>query len=51
MRHADDDAAALEQDQTDPYGVAGRVMAMRTMGKATFLSLRDRTGDLQIFVK
>src|SRR4051812_49731517 len=23
MRHADDDAAALEQDQSEPYGVAG----------------------------
>ena len=51
MRHADDDAARLEQDQSEPYGVAGRVVALRTMGKASFLSLRDRTGDLQIFVK
>jgi lysyl-tRNA synthetase class 2 len=51
MRHADDDAARLEQDQSEPYGVAGRVVAMRSMGKASFLSLRDRTGDLQIFVK
>src|SRR3982750_2152244 len=51
MRHADDDAAALEQDQSEPYGVAGRVVALRSMGKASFLSLRDRTGDLQIFVK
>src|SRR5207244_8847821 len=51
VRHADDDAALLEQDQSEPYGIAGRVVALRTMGKATFLSLRDRTGDLQIFVK
>ena len=51
MRHADDDAAMLEQDQSEPYGVAGRVVGMRTMGKASFLTLRDRTGDLQIFVK
>src|SRR5256885_5321830 len=51
IRHADDDAAQLEEDQSEPYGIAGRVVALRTMGKATFLSLRDRTGDLQIFVK
>src|SRR5438093_9242763 len=51
VRHADDDAGRLEQDQSEPYGVAGRVVALRTMGKASFLSLRDRTGDLQIFVK
>jgi lysyl-tRNA synthetase class 2 len=50
-RHADEDAASLEQDQTEPYGLAGRVVAVRTLGKVSFLSLRDRTGDLQIFVK
>jgi lysyl-tRNA synthetase len=31
--------------------VAGRVMAMRQMGKATFVRLRDRSGDLQILIK
>src|SRR5258705_2248560 len=51
MRHADDGSKRLEEDQSEPYGVAGRVVAMRSMGKASFLSLRDRTGDLQIFVK
>src|SRR5689334_24390985 len=50
-RHEDDDAARLEEDQSEPYGVAGRLVAMRTMGKASFLSLRDRTGDLQVFLK
>ena len=49
--HASDDAAALEANHTDAYGVAGRVMALRSMGKASFLSLRDREGDLQIFIK
>src|SRR5205807_5525909 len=28
-----------------------RVMAVRSIGKATFLSIRDRTGDLQAFIK
>src|SRR4051812_21929174 len=49
--HASDDAKALEATPAGPYAIAGRVMAIRTMGKATFLSLRDREGDLQAFVK
>jgi lysyl-tRNA synthetase, class II len=49
--HAADSAEALEKEHTPPYAIAGRVVAFRTMGKATFLSLRDRTGDLQVFVK
>lgn len=31
--------------------LAGRLMAMRSMGKATFLRVRDRGGDLQVLVK
>jgi lysyl-tRNA synthetase, class II len=50
-RHANDDAPSLEASHTEAYGVAGRVMALRSMGKASFLSLRDRDGDLQIFLK
>jgi lysyl-tRNA synthetase, class II len=33
------------------YQIAGRVMAIRTMGKASFLRLQDRDGDLQIFMQ
>jgi len=43
MRHADDDSKRLEEDQSEPYGVAGRVVAMRSMGKPASSSLRDRT--------
>src|SRR5437764_3301807 len=50
-RHDSDDAAALEATPTEAYGIAGRIVALRSMGKASFLSLRDREGDLQIFVK
>src|SRR6266852_516891 len=50
-RHESDDAAALEANRSEEYGLAGRVMALRTMGKATFASLRDRDGDLQVFIK
>src|ERR1041384_2000905 len=49
--HANDDAAALEANPTQPYGVAGRVIALRSMGKASFLGIRDREGDLQVFIK
>jgi len=49
--HGADSAEALEKEHTPPYSIAGRVSAIRTMGKATFLSLRDRTGDLQAFIK
>jgi lysyl-tRNA synthetase len=31
--------------------IAGRIVVMRSMGKATFLTLRDATGDLQAYVK
>ena len=50
-RHGTDDAAALETTPTEPYGIAGRIVAVRSMGKASFLSLRDRDGDLQVFIK
>lgn len=31
--------------------IAGRVMAIRSFGKAGFIKLRDRTGELQIFLQ
>lgn len=31
--------------------VAGRVVALRSFGKASFLTLRDRTGTIQLYVK
>lgn len=31
--------------------VAGRVVAVRSFGKASFLTLRDRTGTIQLYVK
>jgi lysyl-tRNA synthetase, class II len=49
--HGADTAEDLEKEHTPAYSIAGRVMAIRTMGKVTFLSLRDRTGDLQAFIK
>ncbi|MCC7070687.1 MAG: lysine--tRNA ligase [Deltaproteobacteria bacterium] len=49
-RYRDADAEQLAK-VTTVHTVAGRVMTMRQMGKASFLTLRDTTGDLQIFLK
>ncbi len=35
----------------DPVSVAGRIVAMRNFGKASFLHLQDRTGRVQAYVK
>lgn len=44
------EAASLEGlDRT--FSIAGRIMAIRAFGKAAFLKVRDRTGDLQVFVQ
>jgi lysyl-tRNA synthetase, class II len=42
--------AEFGQDQGPVFKVAGRLMLMRDMGKLTFMTLRDETGDLQIAV-
>jgi lysyl-tRNA synthetase class 2 len=48
-------AAAKSQYQEDApevtAGVAGRIVAMRKMGKATFCHIQDETGRLQIYLK
>ncbi len=43
------DAAKLPVDT--PVIIAGRMVLMRVMGKATFAHLKDGTGKLQIYVK
>ncbi len=46
------DAAALEaQGASARADIAGRVVAERSFGKAGFLKLRDRTGEIQVYVK
>src|SRR4051812_30737850 len=35
----------------DAFTVAGRIVAHRSFGKATFVKLRDRTGEIQIYVR
>src|SRR5690349_4060615 len=45
--------APAEEIARDPgsWSVAGRVLAIRSFGKAAFLRVRDRSGDLQVWVK
>ena len=38
-------------DGLSPVTVAGRVMSLRTMGKAAFLDLRDGSGRIQVLVR
>ena len=45
-----EDAASLEKDASK-HSIAGRVMAIRSFGKAAFLQIRDRAGNLQVFVQ
>ncbi|HEY1333014.1 MAG TPA: amino acid--tRNA ligase-related protein, partial [Myxococcaceae bacterium] len=49
-KHAADTAEQLEASKPD-YSIAGRVVAVRSFGKAAFIKLRDRSGELQIHVK
>ncbi len=48
--HGDSDGEALAS-LTDTFAVAGRVVAVRSFGKAAFVKLQDRTGRIQAFVK
>jgi lysyl-tRNA synthetase class 2 len=36
---------------TDVFSMAGRIMAVRSMGKAAFVRIEDRTGSMQLFLQ
>ncbi len=44
------EAEALK-DVAETFSVAGRVMTLRSMGKAAFLHIKDRAGMIQLFVR
>ncbi len=48
-----DNFAAREEVEanTKQYAIAGRLMAIRSFGKAAFVKLRDRGGDIQVWVQ
>lgn len=45
---------SIEHDEfeniTDEYNVAGRIMFIRKMGKASFFTIQDKTGSIQIYI-
>lgn len=49
-RYADKSKEELEA-LTTHYEMAGRIMAIRDMGKAAFLRLQDQSGQIQLFVQ
>ena len=51
--HARYGEAPAEEIARDPgdWSVAGRVLAVRSFGKAAFLKVRDRCGEIQVWVK
>jgi len=46
-------AATVEDLEADPerYRLAGRIMAKRVMGKASFAHIQDMSGQIQLFIK
>ncbi len=38
------------ENMTDTATVAGRIMFIRKMGKASFFTINDKTGDIQIYI-
>ncbi len=42
--------AALEE-MSHPYAIAGRIMLKRVMGKASFITIQDRSGRIQIYLR
>jgi lysyl-tRNA synthetase class 2 len=46
-------AAPADEIARDPgdWSIAGRVLAVRSFGKAAFLRVRDRSGEIQVWVK
>jgi len=46
-----DDAPAAEPGDRSIVAVAGRIMTMRRMGKASFAHLQDQTGRIQMYFK
>jgi len=49
-KHANQSPEELEQTPAT-YDVAGRMVAMRSFGKAAFIKLRDRSGEIQVHMK
>src|SRR5512141_97137 len=40
-----------DQPPAPRFSVAGRIVALRSFGKAAFAKIRDRSGEIQVWVK
>ncbi len=40
-----------DEPRAERYSVAGRIVALRSFGKAAFAKVRDRSGEIQVWVK
>ncbi|MEN9798718.1 MAG: hypothetical protein RL653_2414, partial [Pseudomonadota bacterium] len=49
--HGSQSAEEIEKAGAPAYDVAGRIVALRSFGKAAFIKLRDRSGEVQVHVK
>jgi lysyl-tRNA synthetase class 2 len=49
--HGNQSAEEIEKAGAPVYDVAGRIVALRSFGKAAFIKLRDRSGEVQVHVK
>ena len=47
---ANDAAQCVDDEPSPQVAVAGRIMSLRRMGKTAFAHLRDRSGDIQLFI-
>ncbi len=50
-RAHDDKTAEALQEMEGAFRVAGRIMALRSFGKAAFVKLQDRSGQIQVLVQ
>jgi lysyl-tRNA synthetase class 2 len=41
----------LEDNHTEDYTIAGRIMMVRDQGKAMFVVLQDSTGKIQAYIR
>src|SRR4051812_9994743 len=49
--HADEPREPKPVDTSITYTLAGRVMFMRSFGKAAFIKIQDQTGQVQVYCK
>lgn len=48
-KYVDLPSATEANEDTDHVSVAGRIIARRVFGKLAFLTLRDDSGDIQVY--